>query len=515
MTRSKALAEEEETCDTFVSPEEKPHFAESSSLKKQVFKSSSPPAAMTKRKSKKPQEEDTSILLEPSVSQAKSKTSSHTTSKTPVLLFIVVFTVGASMMGWFCAQQQESLDKLSVTFTTMQRKIANLQQVADAQTGFSVEERIFALEEAQKQARKKADVALTTSEKLKNSDNYAQLWALHDETDTRLTEIKQVALSVTTLQAMFNNQSVEFEAVKESVKAGLSSSSALAENVAGLTNVMLSACSRVDDQVASVEALHAQLEGQASDLNELKESMDLHQDALHTNNQEMAAIKELVEAKQVMRAQALEEMLSSVQMTLDEQYFTSQTLRGSLMTQLQTFHSRLANPSRPMKAKSNEESPAAEEFVSTTGQNAVEVMEEKLEDMDEQDDDEAEEEAEEEEAMQEEQPLEQEVEGSIVEEQGEEEEITEEEEDITPKEEEDITPEQEEDITPEEEEEDKDNTEQSKVVAEEDVGEETVDSLVLDESLEEEVSEEVEKTVVEDSGELNREVFMDGNYEDV
>ncbi|XP_031727684.1 immunoglobulin-like and fibronectin type III domain-containing protein 1 [Anarrhichthys ocellatus] len=346
--------------------------------------SSPPPATMAKRKSKKLQEEH-------------------------------LHCIGL-------ISQQQSLDQLSESFTTMQKRITNLQQVVavtDAQTdtGLGVEERIFALEEAQKQA----EVALATSKKLKNSD-HAQLWALHDEMDTRLTEIKQVALSVTTLQAMFNNQSEEFETVKESAVAGLSSSSALAENVAGLASAVVSACSRVDDQAASVEALNAQLEGQASDLNELKESMYLQKDALHTNNEEMAAIKELVEAKQAMRAQALEEMLSSVQMTLDEQYSTSQTLRSSLMTQLQTFHSQLAKTPLSMKVKSNEEGSAAEEFICTTTQSATEVQE-KLEDVEEKDEqqdteDEAENEAEEEEeqeeeAMLEEQPLEQEVEGQV------------------------------------------------------------------------------------------------------
>ena len=147
-----------------------------------------------------------------------------------------------------------------------------------------MEERIFALEEAQKQVQEKAEVALDISEKFKNTD---QLWALRDEMDIRLTEIKQVSLSVTSLQAMFKNQSEELEAMKESVVAGLSSSLALAENVAGLTNAM----ARVDERFASMEALHAQLKGQASELDELKESMDLHNVALHTNNQNMAAIK--------------------------------------------------------------------------------------------------------------------------------------------------------------------------------------------------------------------------------
>lgn len=51
--------------------------------------------------------------------------------------------------------------------------------------------------------------------------------------------------------------------------------------------------------------------------------------------------RELVEAKQAMRAQALEEMLSSVQTTLDQQFFTSQTLHSSIMVHLQTFHNQV------------------------------------------------------------------------------------------------------------------------------------------------------------------------------
>lgn len=154
-----------------------------------------------------------------------------------------------------------------------------------------MEERISALEEAQRQAQERAEVALATSEKLKDSSLYPQLLALCDEMDTRLAGIKQVSLSITSLQAIFKNRSEEFKAVKEKVVADLSSSSALAENVAGLTITVNSAYSRADEQVASLEALNAQSERRASELNELKESMHTHNAALYTINQEMAAIK--------------------------------------------------------------------------------------------------------------------------------------------------------------------------------------------------------------------------------
>ncbi|XP_018517381.1 neurofilament light polypeptide [Lates calcarifer] len=442
---------------------------------------------MARRKLKKPQQEDTSILLESSVPQSRKRIKSSYVS--PALLFLIVFTVGASIMGWFCMQQQQSLDQLSESFTTMQKQLTNLQQVMEmtdvqTDTGFDVEERIFALEEAQKQAQEKAKVALATSENLKNTDLYSDLWALNEEMESHWAEIQQVSLSITTLQAMFKNQSEEFEAVKERVATTLSSSSALAENVAGLTSVVASARSRVDKQVASVEALNAQLGGQSSELNELRELLYLHNVALYTNNQEMTAIKELLETKQAMRAQALEEMLSSVQVTLDEHFFTSQNLHSSVMAQLQTFHTQLANgPSRPMKLKSDEEDPvvAAAVFISTSAQDAREVQE-KIEDVEEEAEqqgtqDGAEEEAKEE-AIQEAQPLEQEMEQGVMEEQ-----------EITPEE-------QEEEITPEEEEEEEitrqsEKQEDAGKTGEEEVSEETTEGHILDESLEEELYEEV------------------------
>lgn len=56
---------------------------------------------------------------------------------------------------------------------------------------------------------------------------------------------------------------------------------------------------------------------------------------------ECVLFRELVEAKQAVRAQALKEMLSSLQVTPDEQFFTSHTLHSSLMAQLQTFHTQV------------------------------------------------------------------------------------------------------------------------------------------------------------------------------
>lgn len=162
---------------------------------------------------------------------------------------------------------------------------------SQSNAGFAVEERIFALEEAQKQAWKKAEVALATSEKLKNSDLHSKFLALHDEVDTQMAEMKQVSLYVTNLQSTFKNQSQEFEAVKESVNAGLSSGSVLAVDVAEMTSAVASVHSRVDEQAVSMDALHAHFAGQALHLNELKELLHVHKTVLYVNNHKMAAIK--------------------------------------------------------------------------------------------------------------------------------------------------------------------------------------------------------------------------------
>lgn len=77
--------------------------------------------------------------------------------------------------------------------------------------------------------------------------------------------------------------------MKESVVAGMSSSSALAENLAGLNNAVV--CSRVDEQVASVETPNVQLEGQTSELDMLKESLLLNNVAIYANNQSVVSVK--------------------------------------------------------------------------------------------------------------------------------------------------------------------------------------------------------------------------------
>lgn len=103
-----------------------PHPTEGTHTSLPVPLSAAAAVVMARRKSKKPQQDDTSILLDQPVPLSKRRINSYTSS---ALVFIVIFTVGVSIMGWFCAQQQQSLDQLTASFTTMERKITRLQQV--------------------------------------------------------------------------------------------------------------------------------------------------------------------------------------------------------------------------------------------------------------------------------------------------------------------------------------------------------------------------------------------------
>jgi len=328
---------------------------------------------MAKRKSKPgSKQEDGSYLIESSAHQS-SGTSSYVL---PGLLFLII-AIGGSTLGVFCMQQQYNLDQLSESFTAMQTRIANFQHamgMKDAQmhSEVQVEERISALEEAQRDAQQKAEVALETSESLKNSDLHSQIWSLHAEIDGQLVQMQQVAASTAALHAMLRNKSEEFDAVKESVANILSASSVLAAGVAGLNSAVGSTNARLNEQVAVMDALSAHMEGHASELNDMKVALDLHKIALYANSQDVVMIKQLVEAEQAMRALMLEKKLSSVEKTLDEQLMTSQSLHTNIKAQLKNVHSQLLSGGQPSSQSADdvesdvEAPPAVEELEAVT-----------------------------------------------------------------------------------------------------------------------------------------------------
>lgn len=80
---------------------------------------------MGKRKGKSgvKQEDQLPLILDPPV--VKSKPRNHYVLMC-FLLFIIV--VGGPVLSWLCIQQQQSIDDLSETFTSMQMKFVKFQQ---------------------------------------------------------------------------------------------------------------------------------------------------------------------------------------------------------------------------------------------------------------------------------------------------------------------------------------------------------------------------------------------------
>lgn len=80
---------------------------------------------MGKRKGKSSvkQEDQVPLVLDPPV--VKSKPRNHYVLMC-FLLFIIV--VGGPVLSWLCYQQQQSIDDLSETFTSMQIKFVKFQQ---------------------------------------------------------------------------------------------------------------------------------------------------------------------------------------------------------------------------------------------------------------------------------------------------------------------------------------------------------------------------------------------------
>lgn len=157
-----------------------------------------------------------------------------------------------------------------------------------------VEERLLALEQAQPEAQKQAEMALTATEQLDDSDLRAQVLALHTEMTTELNKIadlQQMGVSVAALSALLTDQSKELEAVKQSISDILSSNSQLALSISSISSSITSAASQLDQHGVSVDDMSMQLQGQADDIHSLKEILSSQQASLESNGQEVLELK--------------------------------------------------------------------------------------------------------------------------------------------------------------------------------------------------------------------------------
>lgn len=154
-----------------------------------------------------------------------------------------------------------------------------------------LEERLVALEDAYAKSHRQVELALATSEKIKSKDLQHKMWSLQTEMNDKLAELQQNTVSVSALNAIIKNKSVEFEVVKQSVNSMLSTNTELAIQISGVSSMLSVTKLHLDEQSSVVDGLTSQLEGQKGEINEIKELFTSNHESLATNTQELMDIK--------------------------------------------------------------------------------------------------------------------------------------------------------------------------------------------------------------------------------
>lgn len=156
------------------------------------------------------------------------------------------------------------------------------------------EQRLHSLEESYSLAQKQVGMALTTAEQLKTSDLPAQVLSLHTEMKARLAEMQQATVSsdqLAQLEATLNEQSQEFNGIKQQVQGLAGVSAELAQNVENLSGSLSASEAKVDDRAAAIGALGAQLEDQAAKLQDLNDLLAAQKAELEMSTQDIAGVK--------------------------------------------------------------------------------------------------------------------------------------------------------------------------------------------------------------------------------
>ncbi|XP_035237699.1 uncharacterized abhydrolase domain-containing protein DDB_G0269086-like [Anguilla anguilla] len=298
------------------------------------------------------------------------------------LLFILflMIVIGGATVAWFCLQQHQTITYLADNLMGVQMKMVKLQTFQEemrktneklhSSEGF--EHRLHALEEAYVQAQKQVGVALATAEQLKTSDLPAQVLSLHTEMKARLEEVQQSAVSteqLALLQGALRSRSEEFEAFQADVAALGGANADLTVTVEGLSGGLATAESKLEEQAGRVGALASQLEGQIVDLLSLREALALHKAQLEASSQEIVVVRELLEVGEAQKAQlvTVEEQLSSVRHSLEEQNMVAQSLHSELKAQLHAIQSQV----KQFEGSQTEEAQAEEH-----GEQAAPALEE-------------------------------------------------------------------------------------------------------------------------------------------
>lgn len=143
-------------------------------------------------------------------------------------------------------------------------------------------------------AQKQVGMALATAEQLRTSDLPAQVLSLHTEMKTRLAEMQQATVSLeqlSQLQTTLKGKSEEFEGVRVQVEGLAALSTDLSQKVEVLTGSLGEAETKLEERVGQVSTLSAALDGQAVEVDKLKEQLGSYQAQLQASTLEMATVR--------------------------------------------------------------------------------------------------------------------------------------------------------------------------------------------------------------------------------
>lgn len=316
----------------------------------------------------------------------------------PHLVLLAVVLIGGAAGAWFCLQQQQTLAQLTDSFTGMQVKMVKLQssheevrQSSSKHISESLETRLSALEESFATAQKQVAVALATAEQLRTSDLPAQVLSLHTEMETRLAEMQQATVSLEQLgqlQAALREKSEEFEEVKIQVEGLTSHGAELSQKVETLAGSLGEAEAKLEP-AGQVPGLSTAVEGQAAELSLLKERLDSYQARLEERMLEVAALRESLEREESQRLQqaSVEEQISSLRQSLQDQTSAAKSATAGLEAQLEDVQKQIAElvgkthpPAEPADEPEEETTPpAAKEEEQQEVEEVVEAAPEELE----------------------------------------------------------------------------------------------------------------------------------------
>ncbi|KAL4623808.1 hypothetical protein GN956_G18741 [Arapaima gigas] len=269
-----------------------------------------------------------------------------------LLLVLLLVAVGGASGAWFCLQQREKVAQLVESLEAVRVKVATMHEETrrthEKVLSMEVlEQRLHALEEVHAQSQRQAGVSAT--EWLKASDLSAQIVALQAEMKASLAEVRGNTVADEQLEALQRvvwAREEEFNVVNQELNTLRFSHLEQGERLVGLSAVLSTTSSKLEEWAKRAEVAETQLESQAVELLGLKRLLAHHETQLEANTQDITRTSELMEVEKA----TVKEQLSLMLQSFKEQSATNQRLQAELQAQIEAIQRQLEREHKPDSA---------------------------------------------------------------------------------------------------------------------------------------------------------------------